>query len=157
MNTVYERVIERAVKSVAESHDRWEATGQAHTTNLISGTPTVNMYPDFAVSNVETETDDGDETVVVGDAKWKTGSVSNDDIYQLTSYVLARKAPGIVFYPAQDGAAEREYQIKNEWELKIVELPTEDYSASFESFVDTIETAVEDAIIETIDSRDAHD
>ncbi len=105
-----ERVIERAVKSVAESHDRWEATGQAHTTNLISGTPTVNMYPDFAVSNVETETDDGDETVVVGDAKWQTGSVSNDDIYQLTSHVLARKAPGLVCYPAQDGAAEREYQ-----------------------------------------------
>jgi 5-methylcytosine-specific restriction enzyme subunit McrC len=147
MNTVYERVIDRAVSAVADRTSGWDAASQAHTTNLIRGTPTVNMYPDFAI----TAADDPDETLVVGDAKWKTGGVANDDIYQLTSYVLARDAPGVVFYPAQDGAAERSYTIDQEWPLEIVEIPTDAQAPDFESFVNALETAVERALTEVRD------
>lgn len=155
MNIVYEQAIERAVKAAAAKHSGWEATGQARTTNLIHGTPTVRMYPDFVITEIPDVTSTAEpDTFVVGDAKWKTGSVSNDDIYQLTSYVLGREAPGLMFYPDQDGTVERSYEIDSEWPLQIVELPTADASTNFEDFRQTFEVAVEDALTDIITAND---
>lgn len=118
MNRVFEAVIERVVKTLAEEHPELQTRTQARTANLVQGQPEIEMYPDVIL-----ETADG--TCMVGDAKWKTGSVSNSDIYQLVSYVYAHDAPGILMYPEQDGEIATEYTVDDTYPISVYELPTD--------------------------------
>lgn len=143
MNTIFEQVVERAVTDIADQAD-WEAEGQARTTNLIQGTPQVRMYPDFLVRDAGT-------SIVVGDAKWKTGRVKNSDIYQLVSYTLAHETPGLLVYPAQDGDVATTYEVDGQYELTLVELPTNMHADSYSQFVRQLKDAFRSAITSATD------
>lgn len=122
MDEIFESVVERAVReAVANSSEwnGWRVEGQAHVTGLVTGgSPPVNMRPDFVVR------DRRGEVVITGDAKWKTGSISQSDIYQLTAYQLADSVPGALIYPQQGGERETEYTVQGKYPLIVHELPT---------------------------------
>lgn len=142
MNRIYEQVVERCARSVAQQRAGWEIRTQATTRSLLSGSPSVDLRPDFVI-------DSGNETVLVGDAKWKT-SQQNNDIYQIVAYELAEEAPGLLVYPSQDSQLETKYQIRGGRALHLVELPVAQYVRDFESFTELIETAFESKIVDII-------
>ncbi|WP_435101226.1 McrC family protein [Halarchaeum sp. P4] len=142
MNTVFEQVVERAVTDLAAEHTNWSAAGQVRTTNLIHGTPQVRMYPDFLITQDDTP-------LIVGDAKWKTGSPKNADIYQLVAYTLAHDTPGLLVYPAQNGSVTTTYEVDNQYPLHLIELPTNYNADTYTDFTtnltDTLHTAIQSA------------
>ena len=115
MNTVFEKVVERAFTEVLQEQD-YRVKPQHLTDNLVSGTPNINMYPDILIESSE-------DSVLVADAKWKT-STQNSDIYQLVSYTLAHETPGLLIYPEQQGERETQYEVKTGRDLHLVEIPT---------------------------------
>lgn len=136
MNRVFERVIERAAED-ALSTSPWTVEAQSQVHGLVTGgSPTVNMYPDIVVR------DEHGDVRLVGDAKWKTGSPSQSDIYQMTSYQLADDVPGVLLYPAQDDSIETEYEIDDRLALHVRELPTDQQAGDFEGFTDELAGAV---------------
>ena len=116
MNDVFEKVVERTARETVDERDGWSVEGQARTDNLLRGTPSIRMRPDFVVKR-------HGEPVLVGDAKWKT-KVKNNDVYQAVAYQTAYDAPGVLVYPDNDGAIENDYSVKNGHSLAIMELPT---------------------------------
>jgi 5-methylcytosine-specific restriction enzyme subunit McrC len=138
MNHVFERAVERAAREVAAKHDGWTATGQGHLDGLIVGDHAVNMRPDFLLR------DEADEVVLVGDAKWKTGSRSAGDIYQMAAYQLAHDVPGVIVYPEQGGDRVGQSVIRGEFVLESIELPTAASADSFEGFATGLETKIEE-------------
>lgn len=116
MNDVFEKVVERTARETVDERDGWSVEGQARTDNLLRGSPSIRMRPDFVVKR------HGDP-VLVGDAKWKT-KVKNNDVYQVVAYQTAYDAPGVLVYPDNDGAVENDYSVKNGYSLAMLELPT---------------------------------
>lgn len=136
MNRVFESSVERAARDVVADTD-WSVETQSRLRRLVTdGTPTIDMYPDFLLRGPN------GRVRLVGDAKWKTGRVSQSDVYQLTSYQLADGVPGLLVYPAQDGAVETEYEVDGRHALRLSELPTDADVSSVEAFARELETAL---------------
>jgi 5-methylcytosine-specific restriction enzyme subunit McrC len=137
MNTVYEAVVERAVRvGAAQINPDYTVEGKGSLGDLIDGPHAVGMEPDAVVL-------DGEGCVIaVADAKWKTGGDSSGDVYQLTSYMLAEEVPGLLVYPQQD-ATERQSMVQGEHVLRSVYLPT---AADVSSATEYIEKLEEEAV-----------
>ena len=148
MDTIFEAVVERAFRDAVNQTaewDGWQVVGQANVTGLVTGgTPRVQMQPDFVVRNP-----DG-EVVFTGDAKWKTGTVRQDDIYQLTAYQLADDVPGALVYPGQDGAVETEYTVRDRYPMAVHELPTSTDVEDFPAFCATLTQSAKSLLQELI-------
>lgn len=114
MNSIFERIVERAFQEIIKDQ-KLKVKPQKRTDNLVTGTPTINMYPDIVVENPE-------KVLLVADAKWKT-STQNSDIYQIVSYTLAHDAPGLLIYPEQQGKRETEYTVKAGEKINLIEIP----------------------------------
>jgi 5-methylcytosine-specific restriction enzyme subunit McrC len=138
MNRIYEQVIERCARTVVQDRTDWTVRTQATTRSLVTGSPSVDLRPDFMIEV-------GGDTELVGDAKWKTRR-QNSDIYQMVSYELAEDAPGILVYPGQGEELTTEYQIRSGQDLRLIELPVDRYVSDFEAFCETIESAFEDEV-----------
>jgi len=118
MNTIFENAIERAAQDVLRESEEWEATPQSRIKPIATGgDPPVNMYPDVVIKR-------GDEVQLVADAKWKTGTISQSDIYQMTSYMLAHDVPGILLFPEQGGELETSYRVDDRQDLLVREVAT---------------------------------
>jgi len=108
MNNIFESVVAEGVRRAYADKDV-EILSQARRHELFhSGGRTVSIKPDVAVV-------DGDETVFVGDAKWKVDSKNrrapaNNDLYQIISYQVAYDGPGVLFYPDQGGDVASTYE-----------------------------------------------
>jgi 5-methylcytosine-specific restriction enzyme subunit McrC len=126
MNEVFEKLVERTVREAVDERDDWSVEGQARTDNLLRGSPSIHMRPDFVVKR------DG-EPVLVGDAKWKT-QIKNNDVYQVVAYQTAYNAPCVLVYPDNDGAIENDYSVKNGQRLAMLELPTGTNTADVSEF-----------------------
>jgi 5-methylcytosine-specific restriction enzyme subunit McrC len=143
MNRVFEAVVERAARSAVSAHSEWHVEGQAHVRGLIKGGKhPVRMRPDFVVRNVESD------ALLVGDAKWKVGSPSQADIYQLTAYQLADDVPGLLVYPGQGGSVATQYTVRERFPLRLVELPTDASVSSYEDFSTLLEDSLRSEIEE---------
>jgi len=139
MNKIFEAVVERAVRETASKiDDSWTVDGQANIGNIIDGPHAVDMTPDFAVR-------DGEETIPVGDAKWKAGGTASNDVYQVTAYMLADSTPGLLVYPEQDGLpAPSTVRAKDtHLSLESVTLPTTIDAPRYEDFIAALQRAVE--------------
>jgi 5-methylcytosine-specific restriction enzyme subunit McrC len=118
MNTIFENAIERAAQDALRESGEWEATPQSRITPIATGgDPPVNMYPDVVIKR-------GDEVQLVADAKWKTGTISQSDIYQMTSYMLAHDVPGLLLFPEQGGKLETSYRVDDRQDLLVREVAT---------------------------------
>lgn len=118
MNDIFEKLVERTAHETVDNWDGWTVEGQAHTDNLVRGSPAIRMRPDFVVKRQG-------EVVLVGDAKWKT-KVQNDDVYQVIAYQTAYDAPCVFVYPDNDEELQNSYSVKNGQSLDMLELPTSD-------------------------------
>lgn len=133
MNTVYEAVVERAVRvGAAQINSDWTVEGQGQLGALIDGPHSVGMQPDAVVISEK------GYVIAVADAKWKTGGDNPSDVYQLTSYMLAEGVPGLLVYPQQD-ATEQESVVQGEHVLRSVYLPTVADVSSATAYIDEIE------------------
>ncbi|WP_434523143.1 5-methylcytosine restriction system specificity protein McrC [Halorubrum sp. AS12] len=132
MNDIFESVVVEAVRQIYAGSGV-EVVPQARRQELFySGSRSVPIKPDVAVI-------DDEETVFVGDAKWKVDrkgsrSPSSGDLSQMIGYQVAYDGTGILFYPEQDGWVESVYESDLEHDLQVVELPTQstgenDYSS----------------------------
>ena len=139
MNSVFEAMVERAFREASHRIDeRWHVEGQASIPNLIEGPHAVSMTPDVVIS------DSKERYRLVGDAKWKTGSTSSGDVYQLTSYILALNVPGVIVYPEQTSWTDSRSVVDDIYSLRSVTLPTATSAATYidyrESLVDAAES-----------------
>ncbi len=116
MNDVFEKIVERTARESVDQWDGWSVEGQARTDNLLRGSPSIRMRPDFVVKR-------NGEPVLVGDAKWKT-EVKNNDVYQVVAYQTAYDAPCVLVYPENNGELQNSYSVKNGRLLDMLELPT---------------------------------
>lgn len=116
MNDVFEKLVERTASESVDDWDGWRVEGQVNTDNLLRGSPSIRMRPDFVVKQ-------NGEPVLVGDAKWKT-EVENDDVYQVVAYQTAYDAPCVLVYPDNDEDLQNDYSVKNGHRLLMLELPT---------------------------------
>jgi 5-methylcytosine-specific restriction enzyme subunit McrC len=129
MNRVFEAVVERAAREAVSGYDGWTVEGQAHVKGLVTGGKhPVRMRPDFVVR------DDSETVQLVGDAKWKVGTPSQADIYQLTAYQLADDVPGLLVYPSQGGSTATQYTVRGQFALRLIELPTDAEVDSYNEF-----------------------
>ncbi len=129
MNSVFEAMVERAFREASyRVEDGWHVEGQASIPNLIDGPHAVSMTPDVVVS------DSDKEYQLVADAKWKTGSTSSGDVYQLTSYILALDTPGFIVYPEQPSWSEAHSIVNEMHSLRSITLPTATTAGSYESY-----------------------
>jgi 5-methylcytosine-specific restriction enzyme subunit McrC len=132
MNRIFERVVERAMRNAVSTRPGWSVDAQHSSTNLVESTKhTVTIRPDILIR------DDTGQVRCIGDAKWKRGSPSNSDFYQLASYQLAFDSPGLLLYPAQSGDVASENTIAGGHPLHLVEMPTkrEGESVEYESYI----------------------
>ena len=139
MNQVFESVVERAARDAVAEVEGWSVEGQAEVRGLITGGKyPVRMKPDFVVRDEE------GEVVLVGDAKWKVGTPKQSDFYQMTAYQLADEVPGTLVYPAQGGKNLTEYVVREEYPLRLIELPTDEAGMTYEDFVGTLRDSMLD-------------
>nr|WP_246049014.1 McrC family protein [Natronomonas salsuginis] len=137
MNRIFEAVVERAAREAIQDMDGLRVRGQGKVRGLVTGGKfPVRMRPDFVIRNHT------DEVVFVGDAKWKTGSPNQADLYQLTAYQLADDVPGILVYPSQYQSIETEYTIQDTHSLRLVELPTAEGDRDYREFVEDFKTTL---------------
>lgn len=150
MNTIFESVVERAFREAAENvNSEWSAQGQGKIDNLINGPHSVNMTPDFVVKNES-------GAILVGDAKWKTGSERSSDIYQITSYMMADQAPGFLVYPEQDREKTTSTISKEGEDLEIssIYLPTAADVDSYQDYTAKLVQAAESHLRSTVTVTD---
>lgn len=141
MNQVFETVVERAARNAVNARDEWRVEGQAHVRGLITGGKhPVRMRPDFVVR------DESDDVMLVGDAKWKVGTPSQSDIYQLTAYQLADDVPGLLVYPGQGDTVATQYTVREQFPLRLIELPTDASVESYEEFSKLLENSLREEI-----------
>jgi 5-methylcytosine-specific restriction enzyme subunit McrC len=137
MNTIFEQVVERAVSEVLSDHEGWRAEAQEQSQSLLtSGRHMVTLKPDITVY------DSAGTVRLVADAKWKTMSPTNADFYQLTSYMLANDAPGLLVYPDCDGETVSESEVAGKFSLSLIELPTASNRTSHEDYIHEIEDTI---------------
>jgi len=91
---------------------------------------------------------------LVGDAKWKVGTPSQADIYQLTAYQLADDVPGLLVYPSQDGAMATEYTVREQFPLRLVELASDVDVASYQEFTRLIESGMQSELLGLLSDRE---
>ncbi|WP_433632564.1 McrC family protein [Halomicrococcus sp. NG-SE-24] len=135
MNDVFERIVERAFRAAAQSIGNLTVEGQASIPNIVEGPHAVSMRPDVLVTR------NHGTPVAVADAKWKTGSASSSDVYQLTSYILALDVPGALVYPGRDGGVTEQSTVMGEHRLRSVELATNAAVTSYDDYAHAIETS----------------
>ncbi len=141
MNSIFEAIVERAFREASHRIDeRWHVEGQASIPNLIEGPHAVSMTPDVVIS------DSDGMYRLVGDAKWKTGTTSSGDVYQLTSYILALEVPGLIVYPEQASWTDSRSVVNGDYSLRSVTLPTATSAASYTNYRESIVDAAEDAL-----------
>lgn len=133
MNEVFERMTERAFRSAARQLGSLRVEGQASIPNLVDGPHAVSMRPDILVTR------DEDVPVTVADAKWKTGTTSSSDVYQLTSYILALDTPGALVYPSRDGGDTKKSTVRQKYPLRTIELATNPAVVSYDAYVAALE------------------
>ncbi|WP_226023956.1 McrC family protein [Halomicrobium salinisoli] len=136
MNTVFERIVERAFRALAQDRADLRVDGQASIPNLVNGPHSVSMRPDVLV-----RTTDG-RPVLVADAKWKTShdSPSSSDVYQLTSYILSLEVPGVLVYPG--GSVEIPPSTVDGHSLHSFAVPTDSDASSYDDYVQDLEGSV---------------
>lgn len=145
MNSVFEAMVERAFRDACRRIDEeWRIDGQASIPELIDGPHAVSMTPDVVAWDA---TGDGQ---FVADAKWKTGDARSGDIYQLTSYILALEAPGLIVYPEQSHQKAAHSLVDGTYPLQSIELPTAASAESYDEYRTTIVTAVVDLLEEML-------
>ncbi len=145
MNTVYENAVERAVKNMFSDWDGWRVEAQEQSQTLLTGgRHSVTLKPDITVYD-ETGT-----VRLVGDAKWKIDSPKNPDFYQMTSYMLARDAPGLLIYPYCGGKNKSQSTVAGRFTLSLCELPTAVEVESYGEFTDKFETAINQSVNYTL-------
>jgi len=138
MNTVFENAVERAVRTTVSEHEGWRVEPQEKTQSLLTaGKHKMTLKPDVTVY------DEAETVRLTGDAKWKTSTPSNADFYQMTSYMLARDSPGMLFYPDCQGDNETQAQVADQYTLMMAELPTAVDSGSYEEFIQNLEQNVQ--------------
>jgi 5-methylcytosine-specific restriction enzyme subunit McrC len=137
MNTVFERIVERAFRAIAHDRGGLRVDDQASIPNLIDGPHAVSMRPDVLV-----RTTDG-EPILVADAKWKTNpdSPSSSDVYQLTSYILSLDVPGVLVYPG--GSVEIPSSRVERHSLYSFAVATDADASAYEDYVQALEASVE--------------
>jgi 5-methylcytosine-specific restriction enzyme subunit McrC len=143
MNRIFEQVVERAMRSAVRKRPGWSVDAQHSSTNLVeSDKHTVTIRPDILIR------DDVGQVRSIGDAKWKLGSPSNSDFYQLASYQLAFDSPGLLLYPEQNGTVSSKNTIAGGHTLHLVEMPTrhEEASVGYEAYISEIEESAQDAL-----------
>lgn len=133
MNDVFERIVFQSFSAAATEIGGLEADDSTSIRNIVEGPHAVSMIPDVVVRR-----DDG-TPIAIADAKWKSGSVSPDDVYQLTSYILTLETPGALVYPGQTGDVEKESVVDRTYPLRSVELATDAPVDSYEDYVDALE------------------
>lgn len=133
MNTIFERVVERSFRAAASELGELKIEGQASIQNIVEGPHAVAMRPDVVVRR-----DDGTPVAVV-DAKWKTGSASSGDVYQLTSYILALEAPGALVYPNHTERDGEESMVQKRYQLRSIGLATDAPVDSYSDYAVAIE------------------
>lgn len=138
MNSLFEQVVERAVSEVLAGWDGWEVKTQEQSESLLTGgRHTVTLKPDVTVY-------DSEGTVrLVADAKWKTTAPTNADFYQLTSYMLASDAAGLLVYPDCNGRNASESEVAGEFPLTLLELPTAGDTTSHAEYIRDLEETIE--------------
>ena len=137
MNTIFEQVVERAISEVLSDRGGWRAEAQEQSQSLLtSGRHLVTLKPDITVY------DSAGTVRLVADAKWKTTKPTNADFYQLTSYMLANDAPGLLVYPDCNGDTVSESEVAGKFPLLLIELPTASGRASHEGYTHAIEDTV---------------
>jgi 5-methylcytosine-specific restriction endonuclease McrBC regulatory subunit McrC len=125
---IFEKVTERAFSEAADRFD-YEVNGQADIAALINGPHSVSMTPDIAVRN-----EDGEETIMLGDAKWKTSARSSSDVYHMTSYMLSERAAGFLIYPDQGGDRVARSKLQETLPLVSTEIPTAADAKTYEAY-----------------------
>jgi 5-methylcytosine-specific restriction enzyme subunit McrC len=146
MNSVFEKVVERAVRDAIATRPGWTMQRQATSNELVSdGYRPINIKPDVLV------TDSGGTPQLVGDAKWKIDEPernrrepSTEDIYQLVAYQVAHDAKGVLFYPAQKRDLRSTYAVKSLEALTLIAVPVE--PADDRTLAETIRESVADQL-----------
>ncbi|WP_262178371.1 McrC family protein [Haloarcula laminariae] len=133
MNDIFERLVEQAFRAAAKEIGGLTVEGQASIQNIVDGPHAVSMRPDVLVRH-----DDGTPATVI-DAKWKTGSPSSGDVYQLTSYILALDTCGALVYPGHSDHGGEKSTVMNEYSLRSVELATDAAAPSYQDYVEVLE------------------
>ena len=87
---------------------------------------------------------------LVADAKWKTTKPTNADFYQLTSYMLANDAPGVLVYPDCNGETASESEVAGKFPLSLIELPTASSRVSHEEYIHEIEDTLSEELTRTL-------
>ena len=133
MNRIFERVVIRVAREAFSDHP-WHVEVQSAIDGIVTkrGRP-LDLYPDFVLRSP-----DG-VVQLIGDAKWKIGSPSRSDIYQMTIYQLADDVNGLLVYPSQKGAINTEYEIDDRLSLHLRELPTDRFSRDFNTYIRVLE------------------
>ncbi|MFC5973955.1 McrC family protein [Halomarina salina] len=141
MNTIFEAVVERALRDALAERAGWTVKGQYTTQQLVTGgNHTVTIRPDIVVL------DPSDEVRFVGDAKWKLGAPSNSDFYQMSAYQLAHDCPGALIYPEQDGVVESNCLINGSHRLELIELPTRSLAQGFKEYTERLQRSLEERV-----------
>lgn len=137
MNNIFERVVEQSFRTAVGDLAGLQVEGQASIQNIVDGPHAVAMRPDVVVRR-----SDG-TTVTVVDAKWKTGSASSGDVYQLTSYILALEAPGALVYPGHIQRDGETSTVQNQYQLQSIGLATDAPANSYREYADAIEKSAQ--------------
>jgi 5-methylcytosine-specific restriction enzyme subunit McrC len=144
MNTIFERIVERAFRAIAQDQEDLRVDGQASIPNLVDGPHSVSMRPDVLV-----RTTDG-RPILVADAKWKTNheSPSSSDVYQLTSYILSLEVPGVLVYPG--GGVEIPPSTVGGHSLCSFAVSTDSDANSYDDYVQDLEASVKRLFDQTV-------
>ena len=136
MNTVFERIVERGFRAIAQNEGSFRVDGQASIPNLVDGPHSVSMRPDVLVRTA------GGEPILVADAKWKTNheSPSSSDVYQLTSYILSLEVPGVLIYPG--GSVKMSPSTVEGYSLHSFAVSTDADTSSYENYAQALEASV---------------
>jgi 5-methylcytosine-specific restriction enzyme subunit McrC len=144
MNYIFERIVERAFRAAAKEHDDLVVEGQASIQNIVDGPHAVSMRPDVVVRDHE------GAPITIVDAKWKTGSVSSEDVYQLTSYILAMETDGALVFPGHRDQGSEQSSVLDEYALRSITIPTNAPVFSYDDYVDALELSVYDYLIQVL-------
>jgi 5-methylcytosine-specific restriction enzyme subunit McrC len=144
MNYIFERIVERAFRAVAKEHGDMVVEGQASIQNIVDGPHAVAMRPDVVVRNTE------GAPITVVDAKWKTGSVSSADVYQLTSYILAMETDGALVFPGHRDRGSEQSSVLDEYALRSITISTNAPVFSYDDYVDALESSAHEYLQEVV-------
>jgi 5-methylcytosine-specific restriction enzyme subunit McrC len=135
MNDIFERIVERSFRAAAKKLSGLKVEGQASIQDIVEGPHAVSMRPDVVVRR------DDETPLTVVDAKWKSGSASSGDVYQLTSYILALETTGALVYPGNTKDDGQESIVDGTHPLRSVGLATNAAVDSYSDYVEALEAS----------------